>query len=378
MVQRNCREADYPAILTFRAAPRRLSERVEWLLSHDDLDSLLGPGSQFFSEFMDQLDRTLARAFHDRDSRSLLEVHQALYHLYEDTMRPPRPGMGQNQYHPFIMRVRNEIEKAWEAFETARIDVAPEDIPSGEVAFVSYIRELCASQSFAEHPLFNFLEHEADHGQVADFFLHEGTLVLRFCDLIVLSLLGAHEEVRSELAVNFWDEVGEGSYQNRHTELFKRLLRYTGVEMPEAQLTSESLSDRLDWPGLAGYNLYVYFGLHRRNYFRYIGGMGVAEYMDPPQYLKVLRGCRRFGLTDRKALAYYAGHAELDIEHGEAWFTKVMGPLIRQYPDARLEMVQGAIMRINTTADYFDYLHRKLARPSPQAMRPAGKCVARR
>ena len=205
----------------------------------------------------------------------------------------------------------------------------------------------------------------------------EGTLVLRFCDLMVLSLLGAHEEVRSELAVNFWDEVGEGAYQNRHTELFKRLLRYTGVDMAEEQLTSEGLSERLDWPGLAGYNLYVFFGLHRRNYFRYIGGMGVAEYMDPPQYLKVLRGCRRVGLTDRKALAYYAGHAELDIEHGEAWFTKVMGPLVRKYPETRHEMVQGALMRINTTADYFDYLYRKLAGPDQLAARPAGRRATR-
>lgn len=376
MKQSTLRQARPSVVLPFAAAPRRLSDKVAWLLAHDDLESLLDPGSRFFPDFMDQLGHALERAYGGQDRRALFEVQQALYHLYEDSMRPPRPGAGRNQFHPFIMRVRNEIETAWEAFEFGRMDLAPEAVPSDEAAFVEFIRDLCASNSFAGHALFDFLEHEADHGQIVDFFLHEATLVLRFCDLIVLSLLGADEDVRSELAVNFWDEVGEGAYQNRHTELFKRLLRYTGVDMPEEQLTSEGLSERLDWPGLAGYNLYVYFGLHRRNYFRYIGGMGVAEYMDPPQYLKVLRGCRRVGLTDRKALAYYAGHAELDIEHGEAWFTKVMGPLVRKYPETRHEMVQGALMRINTTADYFDYLHRKLAKPSPQAMRPAGRYVA--
>lgn len=374
MTQTTVHRASPSVVLPFEAAPRRLSERVAWLLGHQDLESLLDPGSRFFPDFMHQLGQTLERAFRGRDGRALFEVHRALHQLYEDSIRPPRPGAGRNQYHPFIMRIRNEIETAWQGFETGRVDLAAKDIPNDEAAFIGFIRDLCASHSFAGHALFDFLEHEADHDQIADFFLHEATLVLRFCDLIVLSLLGADEEVRSELAVNFWDEVGEGAYQNRHTELFKQLLRHTGVEIPEAQLTAETLSERLDWPGLAGYNLYVFFGLHRRNYFRYIGGMGVAEYMDPPQYVKVLRGCRRVGLSDRKALAYYAGHAELDIEHGEAWFTKVMGPLVRRYPEARHEMVEGALMRINTTADYYDYLHRKLAEPSrPRARAKVGR-----
>ena len=377
MLKSTLHQAGPSVVLPFAAAPRRLADGVEWLLAHDDLESLLDPGSRFFPDFMDRLGQTLERAFGGQDRRALFEVHQALYLLYEDSMRPPRPGAGQNQFHPFIMRVRNEIERAWEAFEFGRMTLAPEEIPSEEAVFVEFIRDMCGTNSFAGHPLFNFLEHEADRGQIVDFFLHEATLVLRFCDLIVLSLLGADEEVRSELAVNFWDEVGEGSYQNRHTEQFKRLLRYTGVEMPEEELTSEHLSERLDWPGLAGYNLYVYFGLHRRNYFRYVGGMGVAEYMDPPQYEKVLRGCQRVGLSDRKALAYYAGHAELDIEHGEAWFTKVMGPLIRKYPETRHEMVQGALMRINTTADYYDYLYHKLAGPSRTAARKVGERSAR-
>ena len=377
MMQSTLRQARPSVVLPFAAAPRRLSDKIAWLLAHDDLELLLDPGSRFFPDFMDQLGQTLKRAFRGRDSRALFEVHRALYHLYEDIIRPPRPGVGRNQYHPFVMRIRSEIENAWEAFEAGRTHVAPGDIPNDEAAFIGYIRDLCAAHSFAGHALFDFLEHEADHDQVVDFFLHEAALVLRFCDLIVLSLLGADEEVRSELAVNFWDEVGEGAYQNRHTEQFKRLLRHTGVEIPEAQLTAETLSERLDWPGLAGYNLYVYFGLHRRNYFRYIGGMGVAEYMDPPQYVKVLRGCRRVGLSDRGALAYYAGHAELDIEHGEAWFTKVMGPLFRRYPEARYEMVEGALMRINTTADYYDYLHRKLAEPGRPVARAKGGRSAR-
>ena len=367
----NPSEAVHSVVPTIRVAPQRLSETVEWLLAHEDLDSVLRADNGFFPAFMDRLDQTLDRAFARQCPQSLFEAHKSLYYLYEDNIRPPRPGLGLNQYHPFIIRVRNEIERAWDAFESGRVDLVKQDIPSDEAAFLEVMRQLCASRSLAEHPLFDFLENDADYEQMVEFFLHEGALVLRFCDLMVLSLLGVDDEVRNELAVNFWDEVGNGSYQNRHTELFKRLLRHAGAELPEADELSENLSERLDWQGLAGFNLYVYLGLHRRNYFKYIGGMGVAEYMDPPQYEKILRGCRRVGIRDRHTLAYYAEHAELDVEHGEGWFTNVMAPLVRKYPETRYDMVLGAQMRINTTADYYDYLYRKLATEGRQASLPA-------
>ena len=361
MTQPHPSDANASTDLQLRAAPQRMSETVGWLLTHHDLDSLLRANAHIFPTFMEQLHDTLDRAFRGQHSQALFETHKSLYHLYEDSIGAPRPGCGRNQYHPFIMRIRNEIERSWETSESSQVDVALADIPSAAPAFIEFMRELCVSRSLTKHPLFTFLEDQSSYEQMVDFFLHEGLLILRFCDLMVLSLLGVDEEVREELAANFRDEVGNGNYQNRHTELFKRLLRHTGVKLPERGQLSEDLSEKLDWQGLAGYNLYVYFGLHRRNFFKFVGGMGVAEYMDPPQYTKILAGCRRVGLTDRHALAYYTGHAELDVEHGEAWFTNVISPLIRKYPEAKHEVAIGAIMRINTTSNYYDYLYRKLA-----------------
>lgn len=360
MTQLHSNDVKASTDLRFRATPQRMSETVKWLLRHDHLESLLQSNDHVFPAFMRQLDQTLEEAFREQDSQSLFETQKSLYHLYEDSIGTPRPGWGQNQYHPFVLRIRNEIERAWDTYETGRVNGALKEIPSSEPAFIEFMRELCASRGLAKHPLFAFLESQASYEQMVEFFLHEGLLILRFCDLMVLSLLGVDEDVREELAANFWDEVGNGNYRNRHTELFKRLLRHVGVKLSEIGSLSEDLGEKLDWQGLAGYNLYVYFGLHRRNFFKFVGGMGVAEYMDPPQYAKILAGCRRVGLTDKHALAYYASHAELDVEHGEAWFTNVISPLIRKHPDAKHDVALGAIMRINTTSDYYDYLHRKL------------------
>lgn len=338
-----------------------LSETIAKFLAYKDLDSLLYSNAGHFPRFMDRLSETLRRAFEENCHRSLFQVHKALYYLYEDNIRKPQPGAGLNQYHPFVIRLRNEIEKAWEAFELQRIDLTLEEIPSDEDAFIRFLKTRCFSHRMATHPLFAFLEKDATYDEIVSFFMHEGVLVLRFCDLIVLSMLGVDEEVRGEVVENFWDEVGAGNYRDRHTEMFKRLLRHAGVELRDANLLSQDFIDNLDWQGLAGYNLYLYLSLHRRNYFKSVGCMGVAEMMDPSQYEKIVRGCRRVGLKDEDALAYYVDHVEMDTAHGEAWLMNIMVPLIRQYPETRYDMLVGALMRLNTAGEYYDFLHAKLA-----------------
>ena len=205
------------------------------------------------------------------------------------------------------------------------------------------------------------MEDDANEDAIVDFFVHEGTVILRFCDLIVLSMVGADDDVRRELADNFWDEVGNGNYQNRHTELYKRLLRYVDHEKPEQHLLSALCLERLDWQGLAGYNLYMNLALNRRNYYKSVGCLGVAEMMDPAQYDKIVRGCHRVGLRDDHQLAYYVDHIEIDKEHGDGWLNNVMAPIVSRYPEAAYDIAAGALMRLNTGCDYYDYLLEKLA-----------------
>ena len=339
-----------------------ISDSVRLFLSSDDLDSLLNSNLGLYPRFMGRLSETLEQGFVQGCEQALFEAHKALYYLYEDHIRTPRPGVGMNQYHPFVIRVRNDIEGAWEASELSRVSVDPGEIPAEEEDFIRLLRERFFSQDLSGHPLFDFLEKDATYEEIVSFFLYEGMLVLRFCDLIVLSMLGVDDEVRQELSENFWDEVGNGNYKNRHTEQFRRLLRHVGLNLPDGHLFPEAMIDRLNWQGLAGYNLYFNLSFHRRNYFKFMGCLGVAEMLDPGQYERILRGCRRVGLKDRKALAYYANHAELDVAHGEGWLENVLLPLSRRHPEARHDMLVGALMRINTAADYYDFLYRRLAK----------------
>ena len=248
-----CRQAvsDIPTH-TVRDHETNLSESIRRLLSVPDLDALLVDQKGFFGDFLERLFDTLERAFQNRCNRALLDVHRALYYLYEEEIGPVRPGLRQNQYHPFIIRVRNEIERAWERFERQRTDLAPHDVPTEPGAFLDFLRGCCAQHKLTDHPLFDFLEQEADRGEIVDFFVHEGSVALRFCDLIVLAMVGADDEIRRELADNFWDEVGGGNYQNRHTELYIRLLRYVGKEPSTGLRLPDSCVEKLDCAGLPG------------------------------------------------------------------------------------------------------------------------------
>jgi Iron-containing redox enzyme len=352
-----------PAIAVERVGhPARsgLDEAVLALVREAELDRVVGTDHGFFKDFMAQLQRALEDAFARREERALRAVHRSLYHLYEQNFATPANPQAANQFHPFLLRVRSDIERAWERFETARAHIRAEDIPTDAAAFSRFFKARCSGHRLARHPLFDFLEFKAGRDELVQFFMNDRALILRFCDLVSLAMIGADEEVRGELAVNLWDEMGNGDPAMRHTVLFRRLLNYVGCEADHATASTEPYVGVLDWQGFAGYNLHLFFSLHRRNYFKSVGCLGSSEFMDSGQYAKILRGCHRVGLEDTERLAYYASHVEIDAGHGETWLANVLVPLVLKYPEARNEIVLGAEMRLNVTADYYDAILARL------------------
>lgn len=340
-----------------RAEGERLDELVAQVLRTPDIDALLYANQGFFPRFMALLSHTLEHAFEASDQAARQQAHRALFLLYEENFEQFGDGAASNQFHPFVIRVRNDIERAWERFERNRIDAPFDQIPADAEGFSDFFRRYCAEHRLTGHPLFDFIEQEATREEIVRFFAYDSTLVLRFCDLITLSMIGADDSVRSVLAENFWDEMGNGDFSRRHTHLFKRLLSYVGADQ---LLAADRIAMGSSWQALAGYNLYMYLSLHRRNYFMSLGCLGSGELMDSGQYVKIVKGCRRVGFTDREGLAYYIDHAEADVRHGNEWLDQVLVPMVEKYGGARRDIVTGASLRLNTTADYYDFLLRDL------------------
>jgi hypothetical protein len=334
---------------------------VRSLVREADLDGFIARDHEFFRAFMTRLGRALDEAFVGRHAQALHEIHQSLYFLYEQNFATPANPQAANQFHPFLLRVRNDIERAWERSETRRARVKESEVPGDATAFSRFFKERCAQHRLSRHALFDFLEFKASREELVDFFLHDRALILRFCDLVSLAMIGADDEIRGELAANLWDEMGNGDPTMRHTVLFRRLLSYVGYEPDASTASTENYVGIHDWQGYAGYNLHLFFSLHRRNYFKSVGCLGSSEFMDGSQYAKILRGCSRVGLEDMEQLAYYASHVEIDAQHGETWLANVLVPLVLKYPQARSDIVLGAEMRLNVTADYYDSILTKLA-----------------
>jgi hypothetical protein len=337
-----------------------LDELVRRVVQAPDIDAMLREEPNFFPSLMARLTYELAAGFERGNERALRQIHRALYFLYEQNFAAPTAIDAANQFHPFLMRVRNEIERRWEAFEKTRARIAEDDVPADPAAFSQFFKERCFAHLLARHPLFDFLELKAGRDDLIDFFRSDSALALRFCDLVTMTMVGADEEVRGELAVNLWDEMGNGDPSLRHAKLFRRLLAYVGADRGAQPGPGESFVDSLEWQGLAGYNLHLFLSIHRSNYFKSVGCLGSSELMDGPQYAKLLRGLRRVGIDDQQQLAYYASHVEIDAVHGQNWIENVLVPLVVKYPEMRGQIVVGAAMRLNITNDYFTSVLRKL------------------
>jgi hypothetical protein len=167
---------------------------------------------------------------------------------------------------------------------------------------------------------------------------------------------------------NLLDEVGEGEPDTRHTDLFRDLLRYVGVDGSRMETHARTFHRHASWQCLAGHNLYLLLGLQRTNYFRSLGCLGSAEVMDVGQYLKISRGCRRVGWGDQHAMRYYNDHALIDVDHGQGWIERVMKPLVAKHPGAAREFLAGTAMRLETAAQCYDTL---LAQMTGECVRPA-------
>ena len=344
-----------------RGAGGDFSETIRALIAHPDLETFFEEAPAVAEDLLRSADSIARRAYAAGDADALHQLHTALYLLYEENLRPSGTRRVFNQYNPQLIGVRNRLERHWEAFEMARIVIEPASVPVDPDAFRTYFKALCASHEMVGHRLFDFLGDAATREDLIGFFLSDAAVIVRFCDLVVMSMVGVDDEVRPELAENFWDEMGRGRFQERHVHLYRNLLEYAGVNVPGDSLMAEDFSDHLKWQGLAGYNLYLFLCLHRKNQFRSLGALGAAEMMDPDQYRKVLAGCRRVGLHDDDKLAYYTGHAEMDVAHGDGWCDNVLVPLVQRYPERRHEIVEGALMRMNITCDYFDDLFQRLS-----------------
>jgi hypothetical protein len=335
-----------------------LDNAVSALCNTTNLDFLTEARPSWGTEFLQKTREVLGAAFDHGDESALKQVHGALFSLYElHVVDGVSPG-AINQFNPLLTQVRNLIERKWLSCETPAYP--SEAVGSNGPELVQSLKNLWSQHPVASHPLFDFLERDASREQIVAFFRSDSALNIRFFDLLLFSMIGSREGVRKELVQNLWDESGRGDPIHSHVRLFRHLLDVVGIGQ-----SPDNHAGTLGWQGLAGYNLFMLASLNRTHYFKLLGIMAMTELLDPSQYEKLARGCRRVGLGNANELEYYDEHVTIDVIHGEGWLSNVITPIANETPSVILDILQGASMRLKSCVQYYDSLHARLLCLSP-------------
>lgn len=353
--------ASVPPVSRAELLAMPVGEAILALIGTPRFDRLVQGDDRFGERLRTRLAGLLRRAFAEQDAAALADVHRVLFALYDLHVADPAMPAVVNQFDPFLMALRGMIERHWLAAERQRIGAVP--VFETPDALIAALRDAVQRHSAARHPLFDLLEADATRDQLERFFRSDTALNVRFFDLIVMAMIGSHPEARQELAANFWDEMGRGNPQHSHVHLYRQLLSEVGIVSAGDDFASE-----LGWQGWRGYNLFMLCALNRRHYFKLLGVMAATELLDPPQYRKLVIGCRRLGLGP-STTRYYDEHITVDDVHGEGWLDHVIRPLAQREPRAMSEVWVGCMLRLASCNDYYDALNRQL---SSMTSPPAG------
>jgi hypothetical protein len=235
----------------------------------------------------------------------------------------------------------------WLDEQDAALDL---DLPRDPVAAVRVIahRDLMP-------PVYEWLADEASLGDVVEFLSIEGGPDGGFDDLVAACQIGLDGAPKVELAQNYWDEMGNGSLADVHTELHRRLSHALGLRVvPRPEQPVEALR-RSALGSLLATNRWLQPEM--------VGALGLIELQAGPRCRKVLAALRRIDAPPG-AFEFYEEHAVADPRHGKDWLDNVIAPLAED-SDWSERMVRGARWRSIVNHDFFSVLApRQLQRAS--------------
>jgi hypothetical protein len=331
------------------------------VLQEPDLDGLLEREVGLEEHLLTEA-RSLARCAYPEDKTTTRqsapwinhsardEAHRALLVLYQQHVRLPTDSSLVNENHPLACRMLRELELPWERDMLRRaglnVDLGADVLPSDGTEFATWYKSTAFSHPLYEHDLYTFVASEATRAQLEWFFRMECAGEAAFDDLVAMAQVGTRGEVKMEMGSNYWDEMGRGRAHAVHTHLFHRLIEGLDLKAPDAS--------ELPWQVLSGVNVMLWSCIPRRNAFRAQGTLGAVELLAPQRCTRVVHGALRVGLK-KKTVVYYGAHAIIDIGHAEGWLDHVIAPQVDAFPDSRMGIAEGLLVRADASLDYFDY-----------------------
>jgi hypothetical protein len=234
------------------------------------------------------------------------------------------------QHHPSVAALKQRCEAQWLA-ELEGQELPPEVDANDPIAAM---RSLAARDRLPD--IYKWLAREASWEQVVTFLTLEGGPDAGFDDLVAACQIGLHGAAKMELAVNYWDEMGDGDPDAVHTTLHDQLV--AAIDMPHIPDCDQPLSAlaRRAFGGLLATNRWLQPEM--------LGALGLIELQAGPRCRLVLQALERCN-APQAAIPFYAVHAEVDPRHGKDWLDKAIASVIDDNPEWGPRIVRGAAWR---------------------------------
>ena len=257
-----------------------------------------------------------------------------------------------HQHRPALAAVKGRCEAEWLAELEAMPAPEGHDRATDADELVAAMRALAARDRLPE--VYKWLANSAEWDEVVRFLALEGGPDAGFDDLVAACQTGLAGTPKMELAVNYWDEMGNGDPAEVHTTLHDQLV--DAIAMPRIPLTDQPLS------ALARLALGGLFATNRWLQPEMLGALGLIELQAGPRCRLVLNAFDRCG-APAAAYPFYEVHAEVDPRHGKDWLEKALVPTVVESPEWGPRILRGAGWRSAVNAAFLDEVSDTLGVP---------------
>jgi hypothetical protein len=236
--------------------------------------------------------------------------------------------------------------------EQLRADVAPDiaAVPMPASDFIDWFEALERVGPGQHDPLFEWLAEKADLEQMRWYLAQEAAGEAGFDDLTAYTQVKLPDQIKLELARNYWDEMGRGNAKGMHGPMLARLMLALDLKPSIETTVHESLA-------LA--NAMTAMATRRDFAWHSLGALGVVELTAPGRSAAVAKGLKRLGIAPKDRL-YFDLHATLDVKHSASWNAEALRPAVEEDPRRARAIAEGALIRLSCGARCFERYRREL------------------
>lgn len=208
--------------------------------------------------------------------------------------------------------------------------------PTDVEGFIEWFEELKNSGPGQNDPLFPWLAEEASMDEFRWFFEQEAAGEAGFDDLVAMTQVKLPVRPKLELARNYWDEMGHGTFKGMHGPMLDALVETLKVN-PVIENTL--------WESLCLANAMTAMAVNRRYAWHSVGALGAIELTAPGRSAATAEGLKRLGFSGKER-RYFSVHAVLDVKHSIEWNREAIRPAVEEDPARATAMAEGALIRL--------------------------------